>query len=98
MLIIGVDVLRIWCVLCAIGSHRRETVMSNQWSEVLTSAQLTERREMIEKIDPRFAAAQHEWYLRQSAAKLSAMVTGAWYANDPDGYQLARSYLARIIQ
>ena len=66
----------------------------SQWSEVLSAEQLDARYAKVSKLDPSFAAKQRRWYDAQSKSALISAANGAWMANDPEGYQLARSHAA----
>lgn len=68
----------------------------SQWSEILSAEQLAERTALTAKLDPTFARRQHEFYSTQPANRLRSLQAGAFTANDAEGYQLARSYLAQI--
>lgn len=70
--------------------------MENRWTDILSEAGLDARHARYAEIDPRFAKSQREFYEGRTAAQLKGLEHGAWMANDSDGYQLARSYLARI--
>lgn len=66
----------------------------NPWADILTPAELLERITLTARLDVRFAGDQHGFYSTRTADQLRALTTQAWYANDAEGYQLARSYLA----
>lgn len=65
-----------------------------QWTDILTPEMLAARAALIASIDPAFAAAQTAFYAAQTVPQLKAIIAGAWTANDPENYQIARSYLA----
>lgn len=64
------------------------------WSALLSSAEIEARHERTEKLDPRFARTNRAWWETRTVEELRAAASGAWYANDAETYQLARSYLA----
>jgi hypothetical protein len=66
----------------------------SQWTEILDSTELEARYARIAELDPTFARSQREFYEARTVETLRALRAGSWYANDPEGYQLARSYLA----
>lgn len=66
----------------------------SQWSHVLNAAEIAARFTLTASLDPRFARSQREWYETRTASELRSAMNGAWNANDSDGYQLARSFLA----
>jgi hypothetical protein len=68
----------------------------SQWQHILTPAELDARRAMTASLDPRFARQEHEFYATRTATQLDGLAHGAWLANDPDGYQMARSYRAQL--
>lgn len=66
----------------------------SQWSHILTAAELDEQFALTASLDPSFARQQREWYETRTIAQLKGAAAGAWTANEPDGYQLARSFIA----
>jgi hypothetical protein len=66
----------------------------SQWTEILDSTELEARYARIAELDPTFAKSQRAFYEASAAETLRDFRAGSWYANDPEGYQLARSYLA----
>jgi len=69
--------------------------MTHQWIEILSSEQIKTHYALTNKLDRRFSISQRQYYETRSIPQLRALVCGAWTANDAEGYQLARSYLAR---
>lgn len=69
----------------------------SKWRLVLSSDELAARFALTAKLDPAFAASERKWWEGRNAEQLRALLCGAWEANDADTYQLARSYLARIV-
>jgi hypothetical protein len=68
--------------------------MTCQWDQILFAPQIEAHHTLTNKIDPRFMISERTYYETRSIAQLRSLVCGAWTANDPTGYQLARSYLA----
>lgn len=66
----------------------------SQWSHILTADELDARFALTASLDARFARSQREWYETRTVNELRSAMNGAWNANDSDGYQLARSFLA----
>lgn len=66
----------------------------SQWSEILSAEQLEAKYAATAKLDPRFAQKSKAFWEIQSVNSLRAHMAGAWTANDAEGYQMARSYLA----
>ena len=66
----------------------------SQWTHVLTPEEVSALYALTESLDPRFARQEREFYETRNENDLRALITGAWHANDADGYQRARSYLA----
>ena len=66
----------------------------SQWSHILTAAELDEQFALTARLDPSFARQQREWYEARTVQELRSHMNGAWNANDSDGYQLARSFIA----
>ena len=66
----------------------------SQWSHILTAAELDARFALTAKLDPRFAREQRAWYETRTVQQLRSEMNGSWNANDSDGYQLARSFIA----
>lgn len=66
----------------------------SQWTEILSAEQLAASYATTAKIDPAFASRSKAFWETQSVAALRGLRAGAWTANDPEGYQMARSYLA----
>jgi len=66
----------------------------SQWSHVLTAAEIEAQFALTASLDPSFARQQREWYETRTVAQLKGAAAGAWTANDSDGYQLARSFIA----
>jgi hypothetical protein len=66
-----------------------------QWNTILTANELAARYAFTAKIDPSFAAQQSAFYDGRTDNELRALINGAWNCNDADGYQLARSHLAK---
>lgn len=66
----------------------------SQWAEVLNAEEIKAYHDLTASLDPSFARSQREFYEGRTEAQLSSLASGSWYANDSDGYQLARSYLA----
>lgn len=64
------------------------------WSHILTAAEIDERFAKTASLDPRFARNQRAFYEGRTVAQLDGMAGGAWFANDSDTYQLARSFAA----
>ena len=64
------------------------------WYHILSKRALEERHALTARLDPAFAAASRAFWEARTAIELSTIAAGAWYANDSDTYQLARSYLA----
>lgn len=70
----------------------------SQWTELLSTDQLAEHYALTNRLDRRFGISQQQYYETRSIAQLRALSCGAWTANDAEGYQLARSYLALAEQ
>lgn len=68
----------------------------NQWHTLLTRAELEARHALTASLDPRFAAGERAFYESRSKAQLACLAAGAWDANEPTAYQLARSYAALL--
>lgn len=68
----------------------------NQWSDILTSAQIEASHAATAKLDPAFAKRDREFYRVQTANQLRALAAQAWNCNSPTAYQMARSYLALV--
>lgn len=66
----------------------------SQWSHILTAAEIDAQFALTASLDPSFARQQREWYETRTTNELRSAMNGAWNANDSDGYQLARSFLA----
>lgn len=66
----------------------------SQWSEILSAEQIEAKYAATAKLDARFAARSKAFWQIQSVNSLRSLMAGAWTANDPEGYQMARSYLA----
>jgi hypothetical protein len=66
----------------------------SQWTRILTAAELDTLFALTAKLDPRFARQQREWYEARTVQELRSHMNGAWNANDSDGYQMARSFIA----
>jgi len=64
------------------------------WTHVLSAAELDAQFALTASLDPSFARQQREWYETRTIAQLKGAAAGAWTANEPDGYQLARSFIA----
>lgn len=64
------------------------------WTHILSAAELDAQFALTASLDPRFARQQREWYETRSIAELKGAAAGAWNACEPDGYQLARSFIA----
>lgn len=67
--------------------------MANQWTEVLSPAELAARTAFTATLDPAFAARDKAFYDSRTAAQLRSLVAQAWKTNQADSYQVARSYL-----
>jgi hypothetical protein len=68
--------------------------MDQQWSHVLSSAELDTHYALTASLDPSFAQKQRQFYESRSKAELSALMHQAWLCNEPTSYQLARSHAA----
>jgi hypothetical protein len=68
--------------------------MTNQWIDVLSAEQIAAFHAVTGIVDTRFMISEQQFYETRSLPQLRSLVCGAWSANDPTGYQLARSYLA----
>lgn len=66
----------------------------SQWTHVLSERELDANYALTASLDPCFASEERAFYESASAHDLRACMNGAWFANDPHGYQMARSYLA----
>ncbi len=66
----------------------------SQWSHILSASELDSFHALTASLDPAFADSERAFYLSRTKAQLGSLAAGAWYANEPTGYQLARSYLA----
>lgn len=73
MLIIGVDVLRRWCVLCAIGSHTGRAGMSKEYAAAIEKARQASRE---------FGKAQTAYRLRQMSDAEFLAARALWNASD----------------
>lgn len=66
----------------------------NGWTDVLSQEELDDLHEKTADLDPAFAAASRRYWASRTENELSALAQQAWLTNDPDQYQMARSYLA----
>ena len=66
----------------------------SQWTEILSSEQLEARYASVAKLDAKFAVQSKAFWEIQSVNTLRGLMMGSWTANDAEGYQMARSYLA----
>jgi hypothetical protein len=72
--------------------------MSCPWVDILTPADIAAQFALTARIDPGFAAAQRRFYETRTTSQLDALARQSWLCNEPDGYQLARSFAALIPQ
>ena len=70
--------------------------MNNQWSHILTAAELDAHWALTAKLDPRFARQCREFYESRTASQLRVLVAQSWDCCEPTGYQLARSHAALL--
>lgn len=66
------------------------------WNKILTAAELEAHHALTASIDPAFARKERAFYASRTPAQLEGLAAGAWYANEPTGYMLAKSYLAAV--
>lgn len=66
----------------------------SQWNDLLSTEQLAALHALTNRLDPRFAISEKQFYETRSIPQLRALSCGAWTANDAHGYQMSRSYLA----
>lgn len=64
------------------------------WIDLLTPADIAKRRALTASLDPRFAASEQAFWESRSVPELRTIAAGAWLANNPDSYQMARSLIA----
>ena len=65
------------------------------WTHILTASELEDLFAKTAALDPSYAARQRRFYENASDNDLRALMHQAWLCNEPDGYQLARSYMAQ---
>jgi hypothetical protein len=68
--------------------------MNCRWSTLLSAAGIEADFALAASLDPAFAGASRTFWATRSAGELRVLRDGAWLANDPDTYQMARSLLA----
>jgi hypothetical protein len=68
--------------------------MNPHWSKLLSAAEIEADFALTASLDPAFAGASRTFWATRSAGELRVLRDGAWLANDPDTYQMARSLLA----
>jgi hypothetical protein len=68
--------------------------MNCRWSKLLSAAEIEADFALTASLDPVFASASRTFWATRSAGELRVLRDGAWLANDPDTYQMARSLLA----
>ena len=67
--------------------------MANRWNDILTREQLETMYSSTAQLDARFASEQRKFWETRTVNELHSLKGGAWYANDVECWQLARSYL-----
>lgn len=70
--------------------------MTCPWTHIMTPAELAAHNAITASIDPSFARKERDWYESRTATQLRSSMNGAWNANDSYGYQMNRSYLAKL--
>lgn len=70
--------------------------MTSQWLKVLSPAEIDAYHALTATLDPAFAKREKEFYLSQTSDRLRVLAAQSWNANDSTGYQMARSYAARL--
>ncbi|MEH2525847.1 MULTISPECIES: hypothetical protein [unclassified Bradyrhizobium] len=64
------------------------------WNAILSTEQLAQHWANVAKLDAGFAARAQAWWHNQDCNTLRSEMAGAWLANLPEAYCIARSYLA----
>lgn len=67
--------------------------MTSPWSHILTAPEIEAYFDLTTRLDRNFAVEHRAFFDRATDDQLRASMRGAWFANNPDGYQLARSFL-----
>lgn len=68
----------------------------SQWTHIMTPDEIDAHHAMTASLDPRFARCEREFYESRTADQLATLVAQEWQSNCPTGYQLARSYAAKL--
>ncbi len=64
------------------------------WTDILSYEQIQANYALTAKLDPAFVTRQISFWSSRSIRQLETLKAQAWYANDAEQYQMARSYLA----
>lgn len=64
------------------------------WTEILSYEQITAQFAKMSELDPGFARKSIDFWSTRTVRQLRSLKSGAWYSNQPEQFQLARSYLA----
>lgn len=72
----------------------QERVEQWPWSHILSREEIEAQHALTASLDPHFAREQRQFYEGRTASQLAVLASQAWNSNDPDGYQMARSYAA----
>ena len=67
--------------------------MTNAWTEILSYEQITAKNAETAKLDPAFVTRSIAFWSSRTIKQLQTLKSQAWYANDSEQYQMARSYL-----
>jgi len=69
--------------------------MTSQWNTILDQAGLDAHYALTAQLDPAFAQREREFYNTRTVNQLRVLKDQAWLCNEPTGYQMAASYLAK---
>jgi hypothetical protein len=67
--------------------------MTSAWTDILSYEQIMARNIEAAELDPCFVRRSISFWSSRTIKQLQTLKAQAWYANDAEQFQMARSYL-----